>query len=71
MPYVFSKKEAIFDWYSLKVSPLGYTPKVMKNLVKKGDSILVDTFLENEPKTEEAFKSNLEPILQKIARVCY
>ena len=70
MPYVFSKKEAIFDWYSLKVSPIGYSPKVMKNLIKKGDSILVDTFLESEPKTEEAFKSNLEPILDKIARVC-
>ena len=70
MPYVFSKKEAIFDWYSLKVSPLGYTPKVMKNLVKKGDSILISAFLESEPKSEEAFRSSMEPILDKISRVC-
>jgi len=70
MPYVFSKKEAIYDWYSIKVSPLGYTPKVMKSLVKKGDSILISTFLEKEPKTEEAFRTSMEPILDKIARVC-
>lgn len=70
MPYVYSKKEAIFDWYSLKVSPIGYTPKVMKNLIKKGDSVLISSFLESEPKTEEAFKSNIQPILEKIANVC-
>ena len=49
-PIVVFKRHAILNWYAIKMSPNGHSPKVMRKFLDKGDNILYKNL-------EEAIKS--------------
>jgi hypothetical protein len=43
LPYIFIKRDAIHNWFSLKVTSFQYSPSKMKSLYEKADSIIYDS----------------------------
>lgn len=59
-PLVYFKRHTIYNWYSIKMSPLGYNPKVMGKFIREADSILasnlddnIDTIIRSFPTKEK------------------
>jgi hypothetical protein len=70
IPYVYSERDSLYVWYSLKVSNLGYQPKVLKKFQDKGDKILANLFDESVPKTNEEWFQKIGSHLDTYTQIC-
>lgn len=69
-PFIIWNRDDMYSWVLRKTMPDGHDPKAMKNLIKKGDSLLTSHFLDTSPDKEEKFLSALDPHLGKMQKAC-
>ena len=57
-PVLIYNRHSLFNWYAITISPSGYTPKVMKKFLAKGDDILYSNLEDavKSPRIEKELK---------------
>lgn len=69
-PAVYYYRQSLYDWFVIKVSPSGYSPKVMNGFIKDGDRIISKLILDRREKDEKKFMDETDQFLKKMKLAC-